>query len=178
MGSDRIAYGGDESYIEGTKSFKEWVFARESFDLSKFAFVGRIPPLELATLLASTDLHIYLTVPFVLSWSLMDAMSAGAVVLGSATSPVKEMIQHGQNGLLADFFNPEDFAAKAVEVLKDPGAFRSLGRAAEQTIMERYSLEAVLPQMLNLYEQTAAKRKPPVASPNSQTPEATKPFAG
>jgi glycosyltransferase involved in cell wall biosynthesis len=155
VGTERIAYGGDESYIEGKKDFKEWVLSRETFDLSKFAFVGRIHPRDLAILLATTDLHIYLTVPFVLSWSMMDAMSCGAVVLGSATLPVQEMIVDGQNGLLADFFNVEQLAEKAVQVLKDPDAFRPLGRAAEEMIAQRYSLEAVLPQMLDLYEQTA-----------------------
>jgi glycosyltransferase involved in cell wall biosynthesis len=158
--SDRIAYGGDEGYIQGHKTFREWVLSREKYDLSKFAFVGRIPPLELAKLLATTDLHIYLTVPFVLSWSMMDAMSCGAVVLGSATSPVKEMIRDGENGLLADFFNPDEFAQKAIPVLKDPDAFRPLGRAAEQMIAEQYSLEAVLPKMLKLYEDTLSKRPP------------------
>ena len=90
---------------------------------------------------------------------MMDAMSCGAVVLGSATSPVMEMIKDGENGLLADFFSPEEMAAKAVRVLKDPGAFRPLGRAAERMVVERYSLEAVLPQMLQMYED-AVESKP------------------
>src|SRR5438270_10818562 len=154
VGTDRIAYGGDEGYIQGHKTFREWVMAQQPYDLSKFAFVGRISPFELTKLLASTDLHIYLTVPFVLSWSMMDAMSCGAVVLGSATTPVKEMIRDGENGLLSDFFSPEDFAAKAIEVLKDPDAFRPLGRAAEQMIAAQYSLEAVPLRMLALDEET------------------------
>jgi glycosyltransferase involved in cell wall biosynthesis len=151
VGTDRIAYGGDESYTSG-KSFKEWVLSQQEYDLTKFKFVGRVNPADLGRILAASDLHIYLTVPFVLSWSMMDAMSCGAVVLGSNTSPVKEMIRHGENGLLADFFTPEDFADKAVQVLRDPTAFRPLGRAAEQMIVEQYSLEAVLPRMLKLYE--------------------------
>jgi glycosyltransferase involved in cell wall biosynthesis len=159
VGSDRIAYGGDESYIAPYKTFKDWALEREQIDsatLSKLAFVGRIAPAELAKLLASTDLHIYLTVPFVLSWSMMDAMSCGAVVLGSATGPVAEMIHDGHNGLLADFFDADAFAARAVEVLKDPDAFRPLGQAAEAMIAEKYSLERVLPQMVELYERTVA----------------------
>jgi glycosyltransferase involved in cell wall biosynthesis len=127
--------------------------SQDTYDLEKIRFVGRIHPLELAKALAATDLHIYLTVPFVLSWSMMDAMSCGAVVLGSDTAPVREMIRDGGNGLLADFFSPEAFAATAVEVLKDPDAFRPLGRAAEQMVLEQYSLEAVLPRMLALYEE-------------------------
>jgi glycosyltransferase involved in cell wall biosynthesis len=158
VGTDRIAYGGDENYIKGYKSFKDWVLARDQYDLSKFVFTGRLTPPQLGRLLAASDLHIYLTVPFVLSWSMMDAMSCGAVVLGSRTPPVEEMIKDGENGLLADFFNPEDFADKAVKVLQDPAAFRPLGRAAEQMIVEQYSLEAVEPRMLKLYEDAIAKR--------------------
>lgn len=157
VGADRIAYGGDADYIAG-KSFKEWVLSREEFDLSRFVFTGLLPQGELARLLASTDLHIYLTVPFVLSWSMMDAMSCGAVVLGSETSPVKEMIRDGENGLLADFFDADGMAKKAVQVLKDPVAFRDLGRAAERMIDERYSLERVVPRMVELYEEARATR--------------------
>lgn len=159
VGSDRIAYGGDENYIDGQKSFREWVLAREEFDLSKFLFMGMIPPDQLARLLAASDLHIYLTVPFVLSWSMMNAMSCGAVVLASATSPVKEMIRDGENGLLVDFFDVDGFATKAVQVLKDPAAFRPLGHAAEKQIAARYSIEAVLPQMTDLYERTIQKSR-------------------
>jgi glycosyltransferase involved in cell wall biosynthesis len=113
---------------------------------------------------------MYLTVPFVLSWSMMDAMSCGAVVLGSATSPIKEMIRDGENGLLADFFKPEEFAAKAVKVLENPDEFRPLGRAAEQTIQEKYSLEAVLPQMLQMYEDARNMPAEPAREPHPEPP--------
>jgi glycosyltransferase involved in cell wall biosynthesis len=158
VGSDRIAYGGDESYIAPFKSFKEWTLRQDEYDMSKFVFTGRLPPPDLGRLLASSDLHIYLTVPFVLSWSMMTAMSCGAVVLGSATSPVKEMIRDGENGLLADFFDEEGMARRAVEVLKDPGKYRSLGHAAERMIEERYSLEQVIPAMVKLYEDAGVRR--------------------
>lgn len=157
VGTDRIAYGGDESYIEGKKSFKQWVLSRDEYDLSKFFFLGRVPSDELGRILAATDLHIYLTVPFVLSWSMMDAMSCGAVVLASDTSPVREMIRDGENGLLANFFDAEEFADKAIRVLEDPAAHRPLGRAAEQMVIDEYSLEAVIPSMLALYERAMQK---------------------
>lgn len=156
-GTDRIAYGGDENYTGG-KTFKQWVLDKDNYDLERIKFLGRIDPLELAKMLASGDLHIYLTVPFVLSWSMVDAMSAGAVVLGSRTAPVEEMIEDGRNGLLADFFSPEDFADKAIKVLDNPGDFRPLGRAAERLIEEKYSLEAVTPMMLKMYEDAVNTR--------------------
>jgi glycosyltransferase involved in cell wall biosynthesis len=152
VGSDRIAYGGDASYIGDAKNFRQWVLDREPIDPARFAFLGNINPLELAKLLAATDLHIYLTVPFVLSWSMVNAMSCGAVVLGSATAPVQEMIRDGENGLLADFFDVDTFVAKALAVLKDPDAYRPLGRAAEAMVEEHYSLRAVMPKMVDLYQ--------------------------
>jgi glycosyltransferase involved in cell wall biosynthesis len=158
-GTDRIAYGGDENYVAPHKTFKEWALAQDEYDLSKFRFLGKVPSVELGRMLAASDLHIYLTVPFVLSWSMMDAMSCGAVVLGSDTSPVREMIRDGENGLLADFFSPEALAAKAVEVLRDPAAYRPLGRSAEGMIVEKYSMEAVMPQMLGMYEEAVNRRR-------------------
>lgn len=161
VGTDRVAYGGDENYTGG-KTFKDWVLSQDEYDLGKFAFVGRLPTDELGKLLASGDLHMYLTVPFVLSWSMMDALSCGAVVLASSTAPVKEMIRDGENGLLADFFRPEEFAAKAVKVLQDPSGYRPLGRAGERMISEQYSLDAVLPEMLKLYDDAVGRRAAPV----------------
>src|SRR5207248_6984800 len=90
-GTDRVAYGRDENYVAPHKTFKDWALAQDEYDLGKFRFLGRVPSVELGRMLAATDLHVYLTVPFVLSWSMMDAMSCGAVVLGSDTSPVREM---------------------------------------------------------------------------------------
>ena len=159
VGSDRITYGHDRSFLGPDKTFVQWVLEQEQFDLSKFMFLGRVSPAALGRLLAATDLHVYLTVPFTLSWSMMDAMSCGAVVLGSATPPVQEMIRDGENGLLVDFFDHERIAQRAVEVLRDPAAFRPLGRAAERKIELMYSVDAVIPQLLRLYESTANRGK-------------------
>lgn len=158
VGADRIAYGGDETFLPKGVTFKQWVLSRDEYNLSKFHFLGNLPPKALGKLLAMSDLHVYLTVPFVLSWSMMDAMSCGAVVLGSDTTPVREMIRDGQNGLLANLFDPEEIARKAIAVLRDPASFRPLGRAAERTIAERYSVEAVLPDMVRAYEAVATSR--------------------
>jgi len=174
VGTERICYGGDENHT-GDKNFKDWAIAREQVDLSKFVFTGRMHPTHLARLLATSDLHIYLTAPFVLSWSLMDALSCGAVVLGSDTAPIREMIRDGENGLLADFFDAEALAKKAVAVLRDPTAFRPLGRAAEQMINTQYSLEAVLPKMIDMYETTVGSSAPKSQPP---PPAAASPFVG
>jgi glycosyltransferase involved in cell wall biosynthesis len=155
VGDDRIVYGGDSSHLGG-KTFKQWVLDQDQHDLTRIRFLGLIPPLQLAEILAASDLHIYLTVPFVLSWSMVNAMSCGAVVLGSATPPVREMIADGQNGLLGDFFDVDAFVAKANGVLDDPAGHRPLGRAAEALVAEKYSLDVVLPQMKAMYEEARA----------------------
>jgi glycosyltransferase involved in cell wall biosynthesis len=179
VGTDKVAYGGDEEFIAPHKTFKEWALAQEDYDLSRFHFLGRLNPADLGRLLASTDLHIYLTVPFVLSWSMMDAMSCGAVVLASSTAPVREMIRDGETGLLADFFDPDALASKAIEALRNPADFRPLGRSAEAMIVERYSLNAVLPQMLDIYEQAASSKligwNLPSASSQTGTPRLVQP---
>ena len=157
VGSDRVCYGGDEVHIAPHKSFKEWAIARENPDLSKMIFTGMLEPEQLARLLAASDLHIYLTAPFVLSWSMMNAMSCGAIVLGSATPPVMEMIEDGKTGLLADFFDADAIAERAVEVLRNVAAYRPLGRAAEEMIQSRYSMEAIMPQMIDMYERATGR---------------------
>jgi glycosyltransferase involved in cell wall biosynthesis len=152
-GEDRICYGGDERII-GRKSFKDWILSQDDYDLSRFMFLGLVPPAQLVQLFAVSDLHIYLTVPFVLSWSLMNALACGATVLASDTAPVREMITHGQNGLLVDFFDVDGFVQNANRALDAPSGFRHLGPAGVQLIQERYSLDVCLPQMLDLFEST------------------------
>lgn len=157
VGEDRVCYGGDENFTGG-KSFKQWVLDQDDYDLSRIRFLGRLPPHDLARLLSISDLHVYLTVPFVLSWSLMNALACGAVVLASNTAPVCEMITPGENGLLADFFDVDAFVRTARDVLDDPAAYRRLGDAGARMIRDRYSLDLCLPQMLELYEQVTQSR--------------------
>jgi glycosyltransferase involved in cell wall biosynthesis len=151
VGTDRHAYGGDEAHVGADKTFKQWVLRQYPVD-ERFVFTGALPREELARVLAASDLHVYLTVPFVLSWSLLDAMSSGAVVLASDTAPVREVVRDGENGLLADFFSPEDFARRGIEVLRNPAGFRGLGEAAQRTIQEQYSVEVTLPRLLSLFK--------------------------
>jgi glycosyltransferase involved in cell wall biosynthesis len=155
VGQDRICYGGDQEAI-GNRTFKEWVLAQDQYDLSRFQFTGLVPTPLLAELFAVSDLHVYLTVPFVLSWSMMDALACGATVLASDTAPVREMIEHGKNGLLTDFFDVEAMAAAASKVLDAPQDYKHLGQAGVEMIQSKYSLDVCLPQMLQLYEEASA----------------------
>jgi glycosyltransferase involved in cell wall biosynthesis len=151
VGEDRVCYGGDEEFT-GKKSFKDWVLARDSYDLSRFVFTGPVPVATLAQLFALSDLHIYLTVPFVLSWSLLNALACGVTVLASNTAPVREVVEHGKNGMLTDFFDVEGLANLASQMLDAPGDYKHLGRAGVEMVRQRYSLDVCLPRMLALYE--------------------------
>jgi len=157
VGTDRVAYGGDHRFTHGA-SFREHVLSQGDYDLSMFVFPGLLPPPQLARLLSMSDLHIYLTVPFVLSWSLFDALACGATVVASDTPPVRELITHEQTGLLADFFDVDGLTDHAVRVIRDPEAHRDLGRRGQTLIEENYTLEKSLPKMLALYERTIERR--------------------
>jgi glycosyltransferase involved in cell wall biosynthesis len=153
-GQDRVCYGGD-ARLTGGRSLKEWVLGRDDYDLSRFHFLGLLPPAELAQLFAVSDLHVYLTVPFVLSWSLLNALACGATVLASDTAPVREVIRDGENGLLADFFDADGMVERAERVLARPDDYRHLGRGGVELVRDRYSLDVCLPEMLRLYRDAA-----------------------
>jgi glycosyltransferase involved in cell wall biosynthesis len=154
VGENRVAYGGDVRFTGG-KTFRDWVLAQDDYDLSRIHFVGRQPPDVLAQLLSLGDLHVYLTVPFVLSWSVFDAMACEATLLASDTDPVREVVTDGETGLLTDFFDHEALAARALEVLDDPARFAPLGRNARALVEERYSMDAVTPETTAFYEKVA-----------------------
>jgi glycosyltransferase involved in cell wall biosynthesis len=118
-------------------------------------FPGRVSPEELAGFLRLSDLHVYLTAPFVLSWSVLNAMASGCVVLGSDVPPVRELIDPGRNGLIEPLFDLDRLTETALRVLDDPAAFAPLGRAARETIERRYSIDACIPPLADLFERTA-----------------------
>jgi len=155
VGSDRVVYGGDLKYIK-EKSFREHVLKQEEYNLSKFIFTGHIPARQLAGFLSISDLHIYLTVPFVLSWSLFNALACGCTVVASSTEPVKELITHEQNGLLADFYDVDGLADLALRVLRAPEDYSYLGQAGAKIIQEKYTIEKTFPQLLSFYERVCS----------------------
>jgi len=157
-GDEQTYYGWDKLHT-GQPSFKQWVLSRGDYDLSRFRFVGHIPPAELADLLCRSDLHFYLTVPFVLSWSLFNALACGCVVLASDVAPMREVITPGRTGLLEPFFDIERLAETALQVLADPGRYRPLGQAARALIEEQYSLEAAIPPLKDYFDKVVAAGK-------------------
>ncbi len=150
-GQDRVCYGGDERFTGG-KTYKEWVLSQDQYDLSRFVFLGLIPPTELAKLFNITDVHVYLTVPFVLPWSLLNALACGTTILASDTPPVREMIRNGENGVLFDFLDVDALAELANQLLDRKAEYQVLGRQGAELIREKYSVDVCLPRMVELFE--------------------------
>jgi len=129
---------------------------RAKLDMGRLHFVGRVAHQNFIRLLQISSAHIYLTYPFVLSWSLLEAMSCGALIVASATPPVEEVIEDGRNGFLVPFFDADALSEKIAEILAEPTAYDSLRLAARQTILDRYDLKTkCLPEWLALIDRVA-----------------------
>ena len=129
---------------------------RGQYDPSRVHFTGNLPYAPFLQLLKLTACHVYLTYPFVLSWSLLEAMSSGAPVVGSATPPVEEVIRDGENGLLVDFFSPAQLAEAVADLIHHRERAHALGCAARQTVLENYSLAHCVPRHLSLLQLVAS----------------------
>lgn len=152
---DETSHGYGAPHPDGIR-FKELYYSKikEKVDLDRIYFVGRVPYDIFIKIIQLTTVHIYLTYPFVLSWSLLEAMSCGALVIGSNTDPVKEVIKNKENGLLVDFFDHELLAKLVTKVLKDSNKFNDIRNNARNTIIENYDLETIcLPKHLELIKE-------------------------
>lgn len=152
VGSDGVSYG---SPAPGGKTYKQIYLdeVRGQLDMSRVHFVSRVPYKVLLSLLRVSAAHVYLTMPFVLSWSLLEAMSLGALVIGSDTAPVREVIEHNQNGLLVNYFDPKQLADTVCDALANPQTYAHLRAAARQTVMDRYDFKSkTLPAYMALIQ--------------------------
>ena len=152
IGGDDVSYGARPG--EGM-TWKDIFLdeVRGQIDLSRVHFTGKVPYATFVGLMQVTRVHCYLTVPFVLSWSMLEAMSAGALVVGSRTAPVEELIADGENGRLADFFDTEDLAEILIESLARWRELDPLRAAARAHIVENYDLHNIcLPRLIAFVE--------------------------
>jgi glycosyltransferase involved in cell wall biosynthesis len=145
-GEDKVFYGAPVH--EGT--YKEYMLEKLNLDISRVHFVGNLPFEQYLSLLQISSAHVYLTYPFVLSWSILEAMSAQCCVIGSDTPPVKEVIQDNYNGLLVDFFDVEKLCAKIEYVLDNPNEIQPIRENARKTIIEKYDKKILLPKHIEL----------------------------
>ncbi len=120
-------------------------------DWDRVHFVGRVPYEDFQRIIQISRCHIYLTMPFVLSWSLLEAMAMQATIVTSDVAPVREAITHGETGLLVDFHAPEALAAQVIEVVSNPGRYAHLGVNARAHVVEHYDfLTKCLPEHIAL----------------------------
>ncbi|MEN8658146.1 MAG: glycosyltransferase family 4 protein, partial [Marivita sp.] len=159
VGGDGVSYGAKPTVEKnGAVSWKE-VFINEvrgqisDADWARVHFVGQVPYGNFLLLLQLSTVHVYWTYPFVLSWSLIEAMSAGAAIVASDTAPLREVIQHRKNGLLVDFFSVDGLVQSVCGLLDDPEQRQRLGAAARDTAVTGYDLNTVcLPKQLTWVE--------------------------
>ena len=134
------------------KSYKE-LLLRElggELDLARIHFTGWLDKSQYRAVLQASRVHVYLTYPYVLSWSLLEALSCGCLVIGSRTAPVEEVILDDQNGRLVDFFDHHALAEQLEAALDRDPINDPLRRNARQTVVDRYALQKMLPRHLAL----------------------------
>jgi len=125
-------------------------------DLSRIHFVGAVPYPQLIKAFSISAAHVYFTYPFVLSWSLLDAMASEALIVASNTAPVRDVVRHGENGLLVDFFDREGLAACLTEACANPGAYTAIRKAARATVVDQYDREKETRKWLALIDEVVA----------------------
>lgn len=156
VGSEGTSYG--RKLPEGD-SYKKRMLAEVSFNPETVHFTGHLETARFRAVMQISAAHIYLTYPFVLSWSMLESMATGCLVIGSKTAPVEEVLIDGRNGLLVDFFDKQGLVDRISEALSKPERFADMRRAARETVMARYDLYAhCLPRQLGLIEHLMRSR--------------------
>lgn len=150
VGGDGVSYG---AKAPDQQTWKQIYLdeVKDQLDLSRVHFLGNLEYKHFLVLLQISRVHVYLTYPFVLSWSLLEAMSTGCAIVASDTAPLREAIRDGETGLLVDFFDVPGLTARVVALLNDAGLRETLGRNARAHAQAHYDLAKIcLPSMLKL----------------------------
>jgi glycosyltransferase involved in cell wall biosynthesis len=163
VGGDEVSYGSrPDPRRYGQRSWRD-IFAAEvrpaitDDDWQRVHFLGKIAYPTFINLLQLSTVHVYLTYPFVLSWSLLEAMSIGCAIVASDTAPLREVINHDETGRLVDFFDHQALADAVIALLDDPAARQRLGDAARAFAIAHYDLHShCLPRQLDWVQQLAS----------------------
>ena len=149
VGGDGTSYG---AHPPKGQTWKD-IYLREvadGLDMDRVHFTGKLSYQKFLKVLQISSVHVYLTYPFVLSWSMLEAMSAGCLVIGSDTPPVAEVIRPGENGLLTPFLEPDTLAGNIIACLAKPKKFKPLREAARETMVRDYDLKTkCLPRLID-----------------------------
>ncbi|NEO00870.1 MAG: glycosyltransferase [Moorea sp. SIO3I7] len=154
VGENRVAYG---KTLPDGKTYKDLMLEKVPLDLDRVHFTGLLPYSEYLQVLQASSVHVYLTRPFVLSWSMLESLSTGCLVVASDTPPVTEVIEDGINGLLVDFFSPEEIADRVEEALDHPEQMAAIRAKARETIQQGYDLNQLLSQHLQWIRESQLK---------------------
>ena len=150
VGGDAVSYG---VALPDGRTYRQKMIEEvgSGIDFRRVHFMGQIDYTSYLRLLQISSAHVYLTYPFVLSWSFLEAMAAGCALIASDTAPVLELAEDERNALLVDFHSPDEVAERILEVLDDRQLARSLGEAARRDICESFDLTTrILPQWVAL----------------------------
>ena len=160
VGGTKVSYGlkpNSEKY--GVSSWKE-IFLNEissnlsNDELSRIKFLNQLIYSDYLKVLQVSTVHVYLTYPFVLGWSFLEAMSAGCSIIASNTEPVNEVLQDQHNGVKVEFFNVDDLSLKIGQLLDNSNLRNYIGVQARNTILNKYDLNSIcLPQQIEWAEQ-------------------------
>jgi glycosyltransferase involved in cell wall biosynthesis len=163
IGGDDVSYGQE---LPNGKTYREMMLEEVGgrIDFNRLHILGRVPYSQFLNLLQISSLHVYLTYPFVLSWSFLEAMASGCLIVASKTPPVEEFITDGENGLLFDFFSPEELCAVACRALNDKDFATELKKNARAKIVGEYDLKKFcLPKQVRLIEEVVSGGRNPAS---------------
>jgi glycosyltransferase involved in cell wall biosynthesis len=156
VGGDGVSYSGT---LPKGETYRQKLLDEVPLDPTRVHFLGRVPYPVFLRLLQVSRAHIYLTMPFVLSWSMLEAMSSECLLIGSRTAPIMEVIEDGVNGLLVDFFDVPGIVERVCEALEAGDSMQALRTRARETVLDRYALSKCLPAQAGLIEDVAAGRR-------------------
>jgi glycosyltransferase involved in cell wall biosynthesis len=165
VGGDDVSYGIPSPT---GKSYRQLMIDElgGELDLNRIHFLGSVPYNVYLDILQISSVHIYLTYPFVLSWSLIEAMASGCAIIGSATPPVEEVIEDGVNGLLVDFFSIQAIADRVDEVLDHPNLMQEMRDRARAAAIRNFDLKTrIMPAWLQLIDDLVSHRRPSLNTP-------------
>jgi len=149
VGAEECSYGNDAP--DGGE-WKHWCLRQllPQIDLGRVHFLERLPHAQLRALMQVSTVHVYLTYPFVLSWSCIEALSAGCAIVASDTAPVRDVIVDGVNGVLTPFHNPGALAAAVCDLLADAPRREQLSQAARETATVGFKVQACVRRTLDI----------------------------
>jgi len=153
------------AYSSGTgdgPSYKQQALEKYDCDWSRVHFCGKLPYDDYLQVLRNTSVHIHLSMPLFLSWSLLEAMACGCTIIGSSNAPVNEVIKEDINGRLVPFFDTQALVDQALELLKDTDAAKRLGVAARQTVLDNYEVSQCTDKWKSLILRTAKDNYPKI----------------